>query len=162
MTMLKELKKKALIERNDNDEFIKTKIDFELHNELIYHKENRRLCIFVSIEKDIFNLTHDKNQHSSATRCFHRIRESIFIFRLSKKLKTYIDHYFQCQLNQTKRHKFYEELMFIIFSSISFHTVVMNFIMTISNNFDILLIIICKFSKRITIISRKFTYFVKN
>ena len=162
MTMLKKLKKRALIERSDNDELIKTKIDFELHNELIYHKENRRLCIFAFVEKDIFKLTHDRNQHSSATRCFHRIRESIFISRLSKKLRTYIDHCSQCQLNQTKRHKFYEELMSIIFSSISFHTVAMNFIMTISDNFDTLLTIICKFSKRITIISRKSTYFVKN
>ena len=96
MTMLKKLKKRTLIERSDNDEFIKTKIDFELHNELIYHKENRKLCISASVEKDIFNLTHDRNQHSSATRCFHRIKESIFIFRLSRKLRTYIDHCFQC------------------------------------------------------------------
>ena len=74
MTMLKKLKKKTLIEKNDNDESIKTKIDFELHNELIYHKKNRKLCIFASVKKNIFNLTHDKNQHSSATRCFHRIK----------------------------------------------------------------------------------------
>ena len=162
MRLLKELRKRTLIERNDNDESIKTRIDFELHNELIYHKENRWLCIFASVEKEIFNLTHDRNQYSNATRCFHRIRESIFILRLSRKLKTYIDHCFQCQLSQTKRHKFYEKLMSIIFSSILFHTVAMNFIMTISDNVDTLLTIICKFSKRITIISRKSTYFVKN
>ena len=160
--MLEELRKRTSIEGIENDESVKTEIEFELHRELIYHKENRRLCISASVKKKIFNLAHDQNQHSGATRCFHRIRESIFILRLSKKLRIYIDHCSQCQLNQTKRHKIYEELMFIISSAISFHTMTMNFIMTISNDFDTLLIIICKFSKRLIIIAEKSTYFAKN
>ena len=160
--MLKELRKKTSIEEIENDESVKTEIEFELHRGLIYHKKNRRLCVSASVEKKIFNLAHDQNQHSGTTRCFHRIKESIFIFRLSKKLRTYIDHCFQCQLNQTKRHKIYEKLMLIISSTISFHTMTMNFIMTISNDFDTLLIIICKFSKRLIIIAEKSTYFAKN
>ena len=117
---------------------------------------------FQIYEKKIFSLAHDNNQHFDDIRCFYRIRESFFISRLFKKLRTYIDHCFQCQLNQTKRHKTYEKLMSIFFSSISFHTVIMNFIMIISNDLNILLTITCKFSKRITIISDKSTYNVKD
>ena len=159
------MKRENQNEINSNDDFrdeTRTEIDFEMHNDLIYHKKNRRLCISKSIEKEIFDLTHDNNQHSDAIKCFYRIRESFFISRLFKKLKTYIDHCSQCQLNQTKRHKTYEKLMSISTSAISFHTVAMNFITTISNDLDTLLTVTCKFSKRLIIISEKSTYFAKN
>ena len=128
---------------SDSKERIRTEIDFEMHNDFIYYKKNRRLCISKSIEKKIFNLTHDNNQHSDAIKCFYRIKEFLFISRLFKKLKTYIDHCSQCQLNQTKRHKIYEKLMSISISAISFYTVAMNFIMTISNDLDTLLTVTC-------------------
>lgn len=126
-----------------------------MYRRLVYHKENRRLCIFASMKKNIFCLAYDQNQHLKTIRCLHRIKKSIFMFRLFKRLRPYIDHCFQCQFNQTKKHKVYEKLMFIISSAIFFYTIIMNFIITISNEFDTLLIIICKFSK-------KSTYFVKN
>ena len=160
--MLKSLKKRMSNEVKKNNTSIKTKIDFELHNELIYHKKNRKFCLLASIEHEIFQLIHDQNQHSETTRCFHRIKESIFIFRLSRKLRTYIDHCSQCQLNQIIKHKAYEKLMSIVFFFVSFHIVIMNFVMTISNNFDTLLIITCKFFKRLIIISEKSTYATKN
>ena len=162
MKSLKILNIRISMKNVERDETIRTNIDFEMHNELIYYKENRRLCIFKFMKRKIFNLIHDNNQHFDDTRCFYRIRESLFISRLFKKLRTYIDHCFQCQFNQIKRHKTYEKLMSISFSSISFHTVIMNFIMIISNDLNILLTITCKFSKRITIISDKSTYNVRN
>ena len=84
---------------NDSKERIRTEIDFKMHNDFIYHKKNRRLCISKSIEKKIVDLNHDNNQHFDAIKCFYRIRESFFISRLFKKLRTYIDYYSQCQLN---------------------------------------------------------------
>lgn len=133
-------------------------IDFELHRDLIYHKKCRRLCISSNLEKEIFELAHDKNYHFDAHRCFQRINNTLFIFELPKKIRIYIDHCFNCQLNQTKRHKSYEELMSISSSAISFHTIVMNFVLTIFENLDTLLTITCKFSKRPTIIKWKSTY----
>lgn len=59
MKMLKSLKERVSIEESTND--INTRIDFELHNELIYHKENRRLCVSTSVEYEIFRLIHDQN-----------------------------------------------------------------------------------------------------
>lgn len=57
--MLKSLKKNASTKTIKNDEFVKTKIDFKLHNELIYHSENRRLCILVTMKQEIFKLIHE-------------------------------------------------------------------------------------------------------
>lgn len=160
--MLEDLRKRTSTETIEDDEPVKTGIDFELHGGLIYHKENRRLCIPVTLEQEIFKLAHDQNQHSGATRCFHRIRETIFIPRLSRKLRVYIDHCPQCQLNQTVRHKAYGELMPIVSPAIPFHTVAMDFIMAIPDDFDTLLTITCKFSKRLTIIPGKSTYSAKD
>ena len=64
----------------------KTRIDmnFVVQKQLIYHKERFRLCIFTTIEKEIFELIHDKNQHSKINRCYARISESLYVSRLSK------------------------------------------------------------------------------
>ena len=152
--------------QHENARSAKTEIDFELKNELLYHKTNDkiRLCISTALKKNIFKLTYDSNQHAKIIRFYAHIVETLYIFKLSKKLKVYITHCLICQLNQIKRHKLYKELMSVICSSISFHTIVMNFILTISekNDFDTLLTIICKYSKKITIISEKVTYNAKN
>ena len=151
---------------NINPRFIKTEIDFVMQKELLYHKSNDklRLCISAAVEKNIFQIAHDNSQHAEIIRSYVRIFDSVYIFKLSKKLRKYITHCSICQFNQTKRHKIYEELLSIICSSILFHIIVMNFILTISekNDFNTLLTIICKYSKRITIISEKVTYNAKN
>ena len=154
LEMLKNLQTRMTLEKDN----ITNEINFEFHNDLIYHKKRRKLCISSNLEKYVFELAHDKNQHSEAHRCFQRINDTLFIFRLSRKIRVYIDHCSKCQLNQTKRHKSYEELMSIVSSSISFHTIAMNFVLAILENLDILLTITCKFSKRLTIIQEKFTY----
>ena len=151
--------------QHENDRLVKTEIDFELKDDLLYHKINNklRLCISKVLKKDIFKLTHDDNQHAELIRFYARIVESLYILKLFRKLRAYITHCSICQLNQTKRHRFYEELMSIICSTISFHTIAMNFILKISKkNYDTLLTIICKYSKRIAIISEKMIYDAKN
>ena len=157
--MLEGLKERSDKE-NDNDS--KTGIDFEIEDGLIYHKDRKRLCIPSSLDKEIFEMVHDQNQHSGVTRCYHRISESLFIPRLSRKLRTYIKHCPPCQLGQTKRHKPYGELMPIACPPIQFHTICMDFILGLPGEFDTLLTVTCKFSKRATIIVGKSTYKAKD
>ena len=130
-------------------------LNFIIRDDLIYHKKRQRLCISKSLNKEIFMLTHDNNQHFEVNRCYARISESLYISHLSRKLRQYISHCLNCQLNQIKRHKSYEELLSISIASTLFHTIFMNFIMSISNDMNTFLIIICKFSKKIIIFSNK-------
>ena len=130
-------------------------LNFIIRDDLIYHKKRQRLCISKSLDKKIFMLTYDNNQHFEINRCYVRISESLYIFHLSRKLRQYINHCFNCQLNQIKRHRSYKELLSISIVSTFFHTIFMNFIMSISNDMNTFLIIICKFSKKIIIFSNK-------
>ena len=146
--MLKSLQERMTLKENNT----MNEINFEFHNDLIYYKDRKKLCILFNFEKKIFEFAHDSNQHFDAHRCFLRINDTLFIFKLSKKIRVYINHCSDCQFNQTKRHRSYEELMSINSSSISFHTIAINFILAIFENLDTFLTITCKFFKRLTII----------
>ena len=129
-----------------------TNMNFVLRDDLIYHRKRQRLCISSFLNKKIFDLTHNKNQHFEINRCYARISESLYVSHLFKKLRQYISHCFDCQLNQIKRHKAYEEFLSIKSSAIFFHTISIDFIMTISKKMNTLLTIICKFFKRVIIL----------
>ena len=89
-------------------------IDFRLIDDLIYYvKDNNssRLCVFVNSEQNVMKLTHDKNSHVEHHRIYARIVKFVYIRHLSRKLIVYIKHCSFCQLNQTKRHQSYDELM---------------------------------------------------
>ena len=82
---------------------------------------------------------------------------------LSKHLRIYINHYSKCELNQIKRYKPYESMIFINKSKISFHIIIMNFIIAFSliiNDFDNLFTIINKFFKRVLLIFKKTIYII--
>lgn len=146
-----------------SDEITFDDIEFVMWNEFIYHHENERirLCIFENCEKDIFNIAHDQMKHMSHQRFYQYLKRSIYMLWMTRKLHLYIKHCSSCQLNQTKRHKSYEELNLIKILTISFHIIVMNFIMIIFNEMNIILIIFDKRIKRKTLISDKTTYTAK-
>ena len=80
---------------------------------------------------------------------------------LSKHLRIYINYYPKCELNQIKRYKFYNNIIFINKSEISFYIIIINFIIALlitKEDFDNLFIIIDKFSKRIFLIFGKVIY----
>ena len=80
---------------------------------------------------------------------------------LLKYLRIYINYYSKCELNQIKRYKFYDNIIFIDKSGIPFHIIVINFIITlfmIKEGFDNLFTIIDKFLKRILLILGRVTY----
>ena len=134
---------------------------FKYRNDLIYftaENDRERFCISASLKQKIFQLIHDQTHHENFHRTYDRIAFFVYIHQLFKRLRTYIAHCSNCQLNQIKRHFIYDELTSIITSSISFHIVSMNWVMIMSmikNDFNVLLTIICKFTKRVLFIRDK-------
>ena len=131
-------------------------IRFKLRNDLIYYtfeKNKKRLYISTIIKQKIFRLIHDLNNHDNFHRTYDRIINSIYIRQLIKRLHDYIDHCSKCQLNQTKRHFFYEFLQSIFISSIFFHIINIDFILILSNTnskkLNNAMIVTCKFIKKI-------------
>ena len=147
---------------NDHEAILKKfriEMNFELRDELIYYIDEKRLrlCIPKSVEREIFHMIHDDNHHSDTHRCFTKISETTFIFRLLKKIRTYIKHCSACQMNQTKRHKPYDELMSVSTESQPFHTITMDFIVDLPDKYDCLLTITDKFSRSIQLITKYIT-----
>ena len=145
---------KRMIKKNSS---LFSDIDFDKKNGLIYHIKNefRRLCISVICEKKMFELIHNFNNHAGFHRTYHRLTNIIFMSKLSRKTRQYVKHCSICELNQIKKHAFYEKLMSMTVFTISFRIIAMNFIVTLSKKYDSMLTIICKTSKKMTIIFEK-------
>jgi hypothetical protein len=91
------------VTRKSSQKVTHEELKFERRNNLIYHL-NRftskvRLCIFKSLIKDIFRMTHDDFMHVDFHRVFATIFETIYIRRLAHRLKQYIVYYSKCLLN---------------------------------------------------------------
>ena len=67
-------------------------------------------------------------------------------------------HCFNCQFIQTKKHKPYNELMFIISPFQFFHTIINYFVFVLFSELNELFNVIDKFTKRITFIPKKSIY----
>ena len=102
------------------------------------------------MQREVFELAHDKNFHSGFHTTYARIAPSVYIRGLTKHLQTYLKHCSSCQLNQTHRHPTYGELNPIATPAIPFHTIAMDFIVTLSfyEGRNMLLIVTCKFIKK--------------
>jgi hypothetical protein len=158
---------RKLITRQDiiNSKLIKQsnheEIEFERRDNLIYHLNRStfriRLCISKSLMQDIFKMTHDDFMHVDFHRAHIIIFESVYIRRLAHYLRQYIAYCSQCLFNQTKRHRSYDSLYSISTVKISFHTITIDFILTLSSfdwrKYDIMLTVIDKFFKTKLLIS---------
>ena len=136
-----------------------------LNNELIYYTNFSDyyccFCIFKNLEKDIFQMTHNELYHASFHQVYNIIVVDIFIWNLSKRLIQYIIHCLQCLSCQIVQHHFYEILQSVVESSISFHTVTVNFIIDLfktKKEFNIIITVTCKFLKKVKFISEKNTW----
>ena len=138
------------------------KILFLRKHDLIFRKKIddntsftlRRMCISESIIKDILSMTHD-NDHTEFDRTYEKMTSSWYIRNLIKHLKNYFKHCSIYTINRTKRYKFYDSLQSVLFSSVSFHTLTINFVLILFvAHIDInnIMSVTCKFSKRVTII----------
>ena len=149
------------------------KIIFRKKNDLFYFENDhitnhvfqfRCLCLSQTVLKKIFQIVHN-----SFHLKFHKFYEFFFsvyyIREFTFNLKTFIKHCFECQINQIRRHKFHDSLQSIDSFSIFFHTVVMNFILTLfttKKRFDCAMSVICKFLKKMILIPNKTIWKTKN
>ena len=131
---------------------------FYLENGLIYFKdksERPRLCLPSSLEHEVFAMAHDNHHHIGFHRCYQRIAETIYMHRLSRRLRLCIASCHACQQNQTKRHRPYGQLVPIAPPTIPFHTIAMDFVLALPTSidgFDTLLTVTDKFTKRVLLI----------
>ena len=135
--------------------------------DLLYHTDKltdfKRLFIFSSCIKNILQITHDDDQ-SEFAKCFEIVSKAWYIRELIKHLRDFIKHCSQCLTLQIRRHKSFDSLQFINSSSVSFHIIILNFILTLSkidDDIDIIMSITNKFTKRITMLTDKVTYNVE-
>ena len=115
---------------------------------------SERLCIPESMEAEVFHQAHDLTHHGGFMRTYDRPRHSVYVRSMVKRLKAYIAHCPECQVNQTKRHPGYGELTPIVSPAIPFHTIAMDFIVALplSRGMNVLLTITCKFTKKILLV----------
>jgi hypothetical protein len=105
-------------------------------------------------------MAHDEYDYIDFHRVYDRIRISIYLYKLTKRFRTYIEHYFKYRIHQIFRHKFYGILKSIISPSISFYIICGDFVLGLPaavNGINTTFIFINKFIKRIKIISERAT-----
>ena len=74
-------------------------IDFELSsNDLIYYIDikYRRLYISNIMKKKVFKLIYDDNTYTSIYKYYNWLMKTLFISRLSRKIRRYIKHCSNC------------------------------------------------------------------
>jgi hypothetical protein len=124
--------------------------------------EEKRLCISSECVSNILVIAHERKQeHSDFEVTFEIISRSWYIRDLIKTLRFYIRNCSQCLQIQIRRHRSWKNLQSIHSSSIFFHIITMNFVLDLSktkNEIDCVLSVTNKFTKRIMLISEKFTY----
>lgn len=124
----------------------------------IYH-----LCIPPSVALDILAIAHEE-RHLGFSCCYKIIAHSWFIQGLTKLLQAFIHHCFQCLALQTRRHVPYGSLQRIKSPPVPFFTLTLDFVLTLpvsANEYNTLMLITCKFSKRITLIEGVDTWSAK-
>ena len=116
------------------------------------------MCTIIN-GKNIFQLTHDENMHAGIHRCFGRLTDIFYIpLVFLKKIRRYIEHCLNCQFIQTKKHRPYNELMFIIFPFQFFHIIAIDFIFVLFGELNSLFNVTDKFIRKIVFIPGKFIY----
>jgi len=131
-------------------------ISFRYRDGLLYYiaGTHDRLVIPKDLHQEVFRLAHDGHSHAGLRRCYQKLSDSLYIHRMAHNLKAYLKHCPSCQTNQTKRHRPYGALRPITSPPIPFHTVTVDFIAGLPKNgeYDMILSVTDKFSKRITLL----------
>ena len=83
-----------------NDEIsIDRDLRFEKHNDLLYYivdEERQRLCILEFMKQKMFQIVHDQSHHNEFYKTYDRLRYTMYIRHLNKRLRIYIAHCSQC------------------------------------------------------------------
>jgi hypothetical protein len=59
----------------------------------------QRLYISKNLEKEIFRIAHDEYDYTDFYRVYDRIRASLYLHKLAKRLRTYIEHYSEYRIH---------------------------------------------------------------
>jgi len=158
-----ELKWKCILQilkRNNALRSNVTRLLYEIRDDLIFYKDLEKephLCILKSLYDRMFKIVYDDIDYSEYAQIHERLINLLYFYDLSKNLYEYIQHCLQCQLSQTLHYKSYDVLQSIITSSYSFHTLTIDFILTLSlsksDKYNTIILVTDKFSKAITLIS---------
>ena len=153
-----------LIEINNKNETI---LSFITKDQLIYRKNSHNmlfvsewLCISKSLIQNILQTIHESS-HSEFDRIYQNVVFFYYIKNLFTHIKRYLKHCSKCDTNQTKRHKSYDFLQFILSSFTSFHIIIIDLMLIISTShieINNIMTVTCKFSKKAIFISRKETW----
>ena len=137
----------------------------DVYDDLVYHVDkytgHYRLCVpDVAVDK-ILQVTHG-NGHPGYERCYEAIAKTWYIRHLGRYLKDYLRHCPDCLVFQTRRHRPYGVLEPIQTPSVPFQTITLDFILALpvseNDEFDCIMSVTCKFSKRVTFIPGKSTW----
>ena len=146
---------KANAELGDNA----IRLSYKLINDLLYFDNaeiGMRLCVPTrALKHEVFKLAHDEMGHPGYARTHEKLTRDIYIYNMSTKLHKYLRHCPHCQLHQTPRHSPYDSLQPIYTPSRSFHTITIDFILTLSktpSDYDNIMSVTEKASKAITLI----------
>ena len=113
------------------------------------------------MEKDIFEKAHNRKSYCGFHRTYERIIQNYYIRNLLRRLKRYLKHCPNYQLNQTKRHAEWGKLHPILTPPRIFYTLTIDFILglpRLKNGNNTMMSITDKFSKLLRTISGKDTW----
>ena len=149
--------------RNDHED-ISDGMDFILKEDRLYYAPTGkvpRLCIPWGMERDVFQLVHDQNHHCGFHRAYARAAGAVYIRHLATRLRRYIRYCKQCLEGQTTRHAPYGQLAPIKAMALPFHTVTIDFIVSLppsETGMDAVLTTTDKYSKRVSMLPGRTTW----
>ena len=133
-------------------------IPYKLQDGLLLMEKDKALgefwvCIPQSLHKKVFKMVHDDRNHQGVDACLSQLR-GLAMYKGRQSLRSYISHCPVCLQNNTRRHKPFGCLQPIVPLPVPFHTVTMDFIVSLpeSDGFNQLLVLVDKFTKRIGLI----------
>ena len=106
----------------------------------------------------MFTMMHNDHYHANLHQIYNNIIANLYIQNLLQHLKQYITYCLKYLHYQTARHTSYKVLQSIIELLILFHIITTDFILEllkISTKLNAVIIIICKFFKKIKFILNK-------
>ena len=85
-------------EKDSDEDYIKSEINYIYQNELLHHTERMKKWLVISAElrKKVFCLVYDRSSHVRLHRCYQWIVNAVYIHWLTHYLKLYLQHYSIC------------------------------------------------------------------
>ncbi|RMJ21267.1 Integrase core domain-containing protein, partial [Aspergillus sp. HF37] len=143
-----------------------TNLPYHLDGDGILHMERHDIgsTVYVprSMAKDVFQLVHDHHGHQGIDRSLHAMT-GLTLYKGASLLRQYVRNCPTCQENNPTRHKPYGQLQPIRTPAVPFHMVTIDFIthLPLADQYDKLLVLVDKFTKRVGLLPGKDTWDAK-